>query len=327
MATPQSEVPGVRIGPSGKPHLPLGMGGSYYGLDHRQRQGEPDILAAFEAALECGITHFDTATDYGQGYSESLLGRFMTADPSRRERIFLTSKANPDEVSARAIVAAVDASRDRLRTDVIDLYYLHWPRTGQDLRPWMEGLETAREQGKIRAVGVSNFSVPQMDQIAEAGQIDAYQLGFNLLWRFGEQDIVPYCADHRVALVVYSALAHGILSGKYDRQLAFTTGDQRWTISLFRDDVWPQVYEAVEEMKQLAANNHLSLSHLAVRWLLSNPAVAAVLVSAKNRSQVLANAQALTVKIPDGVLDELTAISDRARPAIPDEGNPFGYHP
>ncbi len=303
------------------------MGGSFYGLDHAHRQGEADILAALETALDVGITHFDTATGYGDGYSERLLGRFLNAVPERRERIFLASKANLDDISAPAIIAEIDGSRSRLQTDVIDLYYLHWPRTGKDMRPWMDGLETARQQGKIRTIGVSNFSVPQMQALAEVGQIDAYQLGYNLLWRFAEADILPYCAQHGIAVIVYSALAHGILSGKYPRQLDFVPGDQRWSITLFKPDVWPQVYAAMTDFKQVADQAGVPLSQLALRWLLRQPAVTSVLVSAKNRAQALANYAALTVDISDSVLDQLTLLSDRVRQVIPDEGNPFGYHP
>jgi myo-inositol catabolism protein IolS len=325
--TAESLLPRVKIGRSEKHHLPLGMGGSFYGLDHQNHQGETEILAALEAALENGMTHFDTATDYGDGYSERLLGRFMSADTNWRERIFLASKANLNDISVQAIITAIDSSCERLQTDIIDLYYLHWPRTGQDMRPWMEGLEIARQKGMIRAIGVSNFSITQMEQIAEVGRVDAYQLGYNLLWRFGEKDILPYCARHGIAVVAYSALAHGILSGKYARELEFASGDQRWTISLFKNDVWPQVHDAVEAFKRVAARGNYSLSHLALRWLLRQPAVTSVLVSAKNPQQVLANRQALEVEIPDSVLDELTVLSDRVIQAIPDEGNPFGYHP
>ena len=325
--TIKSLLPPVEIGQSEKLHLPLGMGGSFYGLDHQQHQGETDILAALEAALELGITHFDTATGYGDGYSERLLGRFMRSETNRRERIFLASKVDLDTISPAAIIAAIDASLERLQTDVIDLYYLHWPRTGRDMRPWMEGLETARQQGKIRAIGVSNFSVSQMEQLAEVGQIDVCQLGYNLLWRFDEKDIIPYCVAHNISIVVYSALAHGILSGKYKRQLEFVPSDQRWGISLFKPDVWQHVYSGVETMKQVAARAGFSLANLSLRWLLRQKGVNSVLASAKNKQQVLANAHALEIKIPDSVLDELTAISDRVIQGIPDEGTPFDYHP
>lgn len=319
-----SLLPSVQIGRSKKRLLPLGVGGSFYGLDHGSQQGEADILDAFEAALEKGLTHFDTATGYGGGYSERLMGRFMA---DRRDGIFLASKAHMDDLSAQAMIAAIDASRARLQTDYIDLYYLHWPRTGKDMRRWMEGLETARQQGKIRAVGVSNFTVEQMQSLAEVGRIDAYQLGYNLLWRFSEKDVLSYCVKHDIDVVVYSALAHGILSGKYGRTLDFAPGDQRWRITLFRADVWPQVYEGVEAFKQLAAREGIPLAHLALRWLLRQPGVKSVLVSAKNRQQVLDNRQALDVDIPDEVMKKLTALSDQVMQSVPDEGNPFSYHP
>lgn len=322
-----SEFAPVKIGRSEKWHCPLGMGGSFYGLDHSSREGEADILAAMAEALEQGITHFDTGSGYGGGYSERLIGRFMAAEPGRREQIFLASKYSADDISAEDMSRAIDASRERLQTDVIDLYYIHWPRTGKDLRPWMEALETARAQGRIRAIGVSNFSVDQMAQIAEVGTIDAHQLGYNLLWRFDEADIIPYCIENNIAVVVYSALAHGILAGKYNRLLDFVPDDQRWRITLFREDVWPQVYAATEDLKQVATRARHSLVHLALRWLLSREGVTAVLVSAKNPQQVQNNVAALQGEIPAAVLDELTAISDLAHQNIPDEGNPFGYHP
>jgi myo-inositol catabolism protein IolS len=319
--------PTVQIGQSAKRLTRLGMGGSFYGLDHNQQQGEDDILAAMQVALDNGITHFDTASGYGNGYSERLLGRFMAADSSRRDRIFLASKFASDDMNAAKMVEAVDASRARLQTDMIDLYYIHWPRTGKDLRPLMEGLETARQQGKIQAIGVSNFSVAQMAQIAEVGHIDAHQLGYNLLWRYAEQDIIPYCIEHQIAVVVYSALAHGILAGKYARQLEFVPDDQRWSILLFRPDLWSQIYDSVEGFKSLAANADHPLLHLALQWLLHQAGVTSVLVSAKDEKQALANIAAFKSEILDSVLNELTVLSDRIAWQIPNEGNPFGYHP
>jgi myo-inositol catabolism protein IolS len=321
------DVSPVRIGPDSRLHAPLGMGGSFYGIERWGSQEEADVLAALETALDNGITHFDTATGYADGHSETLIGRFMAEDPSRRERIFLASKSNPEAITAQSILRDIDASCTRLQTDVIDLYYLHWPQTGKDLRPWMEGLETARQQGKIRAVGVSNFSVEQMEQIAEVGRIDAHQLGYNLLWRFAERDLIPYCVEQQIAVVVYSALAHGILAGKYPRQLAFAPGDQRWTITLFRDSVWENIYDDVQSLKMVAERAGRSLAHLALRWLLQQSGVTCVLVSAKNARQAAENAKALQIDIPAEVFSALTAISDRAISKIPDEGNPFGHHP
>jgi aryl-alcohol dehydrogenase-like predicted oxidoreductase len=192
----------------------------------------------------------------------------------------------------------------------------------------MEGLETARQQGKIRAIGVSNFSVEDMQQVAQVGKIDAHQLPYNLLWRFGEQDIIPYCVDHDIAVVTYSSIAHGILVGRFEREQSFPVGDQRLSgIVLFRNHVWPEVYAGVEAFKEVAERAGRSLVHLAIRWLIHQPGVTSVLVGARNSRQAVSNAQALDYEIADSVFDELTAISDRLMRVIPDEGNPYAHHP
>ncbi|HEX2864839.1 MAG TPA: aldo/keto reductase [Deinococcales bacterium] len=326
MATPPSSVPILKT-PAGRPLSPLGLGGSQYGLDHARGEGEADLLAAYRAALDAGLTHLDTATDYGQGYSERLIGRFLAAEPGRREAVFLASKANLDDVSAMAVRAAIQASLERLGVDALDLYYLHWPRTGRDPRPWMEGLEGARQAGLIRWVGVSNFSVPDLERLSEVGRVDACQVGYNLLWRFAEADLLPYCRERGVAVVAYSSLAHGILSGRYAESLAFAPGDQRWSIALFRPGVWPRVHAVVQEMKRRSEARGLTLAHAALRWLLAQPGVASALVSARTPEQVRSFSAALEADVPPDLLVELSALSDSLQPALPDEGNPFGYHP
>jgi myo-inositol catabolism protein IolS len=305
----------------------LGLGGWTYGP--RQWTGEEDshLLGAMEMALECGITHFDTATNYGDGYSERLIGRFLTAVPGRRDCIFLASKANPDEISAKSMLKAIDNSRSRMRVDTIDLYYIHWPQFNKDLRPWIEGLETARKQGKIRFVGVSNFSITQMEQVSKAGRIDAHQLAYNLLWRFNERDLIPFCANHNIKVITYASLAHGILAGQYDRHLNIPEGDQRSNILLFRPDVWPIIFKTVSEMKAVADRMHRSLTHLALGWLLSRRDITTVLVGARNPEQVEFNAKSTKEDVPVEVLDELNAISKRAMQQIPQEGNLYNYYP
>ncbi|NWG76480.1 MAG: aldo/keto reductase, partial [Rubrivivax sp.] len=232
--------PPVRIGPVAKDHSPLGLGCWSFGPDQWSGKEDANLLAAMDAALRCGITHFDTAADYGDGYSERLVGRFLAS--GQRDRVFLASKANIDKMDARHMLEQVEASRARLQTDLIDLFYIHWPRTGKDMRPVMEGLETARRRGLIGAIGVSNFSVEQMEQVSETGHIDVHQLNYNLFWRYREQDIIPYCVDHQIAIVTYGSAAHGILGGRFSRHLNLPEGDQRREILLFRDDVWPHVY-------------------------------------------------------------------------------------
>ena len=326
MGTQNALLP-VHIGPGSKQSARLALGCWSFGSKQWTGQEDDHLLAAMATALDNNITHFDTAVDYGDGYSELLIGRFLSEDPARRERVFLASKENPAEVSAAHMLAAVDGSRQRMQTDLIDLYYIHWPRTGTDLRPLMEGLETARQQGKIGAVGVSNFSVEQMAQVAEVGTIDAHQLNYNLFWRYKEQDVIPYCVENQIAIVTYSSIAHGILSGKFERALMLSEGDQRHGILLFRDDVWPHIYEAVEQLKALAAEVNRPLVHLAIRWVLHQQGITSVLVGARNARQVEQNVEAMEGEIPDWVFERMTVLSDETLRHIPNLGNVYGYYP
>lgn len=315
-----SDLVRIPLGTNPLPLLPMAQGGSWYAQDAE----DAALLEALEAAYAAGIRHFDTAAGYGNGRSERLLGSVLRG---RRDSVFLASKAHGDDLTAAASLAQVDGSLARLGVDFIDLYYIHWPRAGRDMRPVMEGLEQARLQGKIGAVGVSNFSVAQMQQVAEVGRIDVHQLGLNLLWRYAEISAIPYCRDHGIAVVAYSALGHGILTGKFGRDPGLAPGDQRHSILPFRADIWPHVHAGVEQMKTLAAELGLPLSTLAIRWILSRPGVHAVVVGARNRAQVTANVAALEPNLPAAVMTRLSAISDEIMAHVPDAGNLFNHYP
>ncbi len=310
----------VRLGASPLALLPMAQGGSWYATD-----AENDALTgALEAAYAAGLRHFDTAAGYGAGRSEELLGSFLA---DKRDTVFLASKANPPELTASAMLAMIEASLKRLRTDVIDLYYIHWPRAGQDMRPVMEGMERARAQGKIGAIGVSNFSVAEMRQVEEVGTIAANQLGYNLLWRHRERDVIPYCRRRGIAVITYSALAHGILTGKFGRTPELAPGDQRHTILPFRADIWPHVYAGTEKLKALAGELGLPLATLAVRWILERPGIHSVVVGARRRDQASANVAALAPAIPASAYAAMTTISDDIATHIPDVGNLFNHYP
>jgi myo-inositol catabolism protein IolS len=314
----------VRIGGNFPPLLPLGLGGSWFVPYSTPGEEDARLMDAIDAAYEGGVRHFDTAGGYGNGHSEEIYAGFLSG---KRGDVFLASKADPTEVTAQAMMAEVEASLRRLRTDYIDLYYIHWPRSGIDMRPRMEALERARREGQIRAVGVSNFSVSQMREVQEVGRIDAHQLGYNLLWRYAERDLIPFCRQHGIAVVTYSTLAHGILTGKFDKVPDLPPGDQRHNILPFRSDIWPYVHGGVERLKAIAAELGRPLQHLAIRWTIARPGVASVLIGARSRAQAEANVAALSGEIPDDVFDRMTAVSDEIMRHVPDEGNLFNHYP
>lgn len=313
----------LRIGGS-PPLLPVAFGGSLYTPASAGGTQEADFAGAIAAAYEAGIRHFDTAAGYAGGRSEEIYGDFVAG---RRGEIFLASKANPADPGGAAMAAAVDDSLRRLKTDHIDLFYIHWPRGGADMRPRMEALEAARRAGKIGAVGVSNFSVAEMQQVQEVGRIDAHQLGYNLLWRHAERDVIPYCAANGIAVVAYSTLAHGILTGKFGPTPDLSGDDQRHRVLPFRADIWPHVHGGVEELKGVARAAGRPLAHLAIRWSLARPGIDAVVVGARSRAQCEANLAALGGAIDPAVFERMTAISDMIAAHVPDEGNLFDYRP
>ena len=315
-----STIHTVKLGSSPKALLPMALGGSWYATD----AVDGSLIGAMEAAYDGGLRHFDTAASYGHGRSEELLGNFLAG---KRDSVFLASKADPPELTALSILAAVEASLKRLRTEAIDLYYIHWPRAGRDMRPVMEGLELARRQGKIAAIGVSNFSVAQMRQVEEVGTIDVHQLGYNLVWRHTEHELIPYCQRRGIAVIAYSALAHGILTGKFGRKLALAPGDQRHTILPFRADIWPHVFAGVEKLRSLAQEIGVPLATLAIRWILNRPGIDSVVVGARSREQSSANLAALVPTVPAGAYQAMTAISDEIVAHVPDVGNLFNHYP
>ena len=316
-------MPTTRIPPVGRCHGVLGLGCWAFGGAQWGGQDDGDSIQAMQAALEWGMNHFDTAEGYGRGHSEEVVGRFLAG---RRDEVFLATKGflGADNFD---MTDKVEASRRRLGTDWIDLYYIHWPRKGRDMRPAMASLARAQAAGKIGAIGVSNFSVEQMEQVSEAGPIAAHQLCYNLFWRFPEREVIGYCAEHGIAVVTYSSIAQGILTGKFPRQVTFPAGDQRPSTVLFRPDVWPHVYEGVEELKSLAAETGRPLTDLAIRWVARRRAVTSVLVGARGAAQVRLNAAAMSGEVPDGVFDRMTEVGDRVMRHVPDEGNIFGIDP
>ena len=231
-------------------------------------------------------------------------------------------------MTAAAMMAEVDGEPAApRRPTIIDLYYIHWPRTGQDMRPAMEGLETARAQGKIRAVGVSNFSVEQM-RAGAGGRQDRRppaRLQPALALRRGRRHSRS-AAEHGIAVVTYSSLAHGILTGKFARDPGLRDGDQRHRILPFRADIWPHVYEGVEKLKAIAAEPRPSARRISPSAGASRgPASPSVVVGARNARAGRGQRRGARRRDPArNASTRMTAISDEIVPHVPNEGNLFG---
>lgn len=301
---------------------PLGIGCWAFGRTGWGEQRDEDSFAAMDAAWRRGVRHWDTAIAYGDGHSERLLGEFLRG---RRDEVCLATKGVPGE-HPDSIIGLIESSLEHLETDRIDIYYLHWPRRGIDLRPHAERLEQLRERGVLRWIGVSNFSVEDMRQVGEACHVDVHQTCLNLFWRRAEADVMPYCTRHDIAVVAYSPLAQGILAGRFAEHPTFADNDGRRDTVFFRPEVWPELHGAVGDLQRLAASVARPVHHLALQWVAHERGVS-IVVGVRNGQQAEDAATALRDPIPAELLQAATAISDRVCTHLPDVPNIFAYDP
>ena len=268
------------------------------------------IIHAMQAALEAGITTFDTAEIYGDGYSEELVGRALA---DRRERVVLATKVFANHLRFNQVIEACEQSLRRLQTEVIDLYQIHWPSGsfGSEVVPMgetMAALNQLKEQGKIRAIGVSNFSRVQIEEAAQYGHIESLQPPYSLFWRGVETDQLPYCIEHNLTVMAYSSLAQGLLTGKFDAAHRFPDGDIRSKNKLFHPPLYDTALAALAELHPIAHRHRTTIGNLALAWLLAQPQTTAI-VGVRNAIQAQENAKAADIRLSAQDLEDINAIS------------------
>lgn len=267
-------------------------GGPYWG-DRDERES----IATIRAALDEGINLFDTAEAYADGYSEIVLGRALAG---QRHQALIATKVSPANLSRDGVQRACENSLRRLNTDYIDLYQVHWPNHEVPLSETMASLESLRGQGKVRAIGVSNFGVGDLTEALANGRIETNQLPYSLLWRAIEYEIAPECLRHGVGILCYSPLAQGLLTGSYT--CADEVPEGRACTRLFADvrpgtrhgqpGCEPETFATIDALRRLADEAAVPMSSIALAWLLQQPGVSAAIVGARNPTQLRANLHA-----------------------------------
>jgi len=256
---------------------------------------EAQSIATIHAALDRGITLIDTAPVYGFGESEELIGRAL-ADGGRRRRVVLATKAAIDwtadhqpfrNASAARIEQEAEDSLRRLRTDVIDLYQVHWPDPQTPVEETAAAMARLYRDGKIRAIGVSNFSPAQMEAFRQAAPLHASQPPHNLFERNVEQEILPYCHKTGITTLTYGALCRGLLSGRMRPESQFPGDDLRNIDPKFQPPRFAQYLAAVDRLDRLAQERYgRRVLHLALRWLLDREGVGIALWGARRPDQL-----------------------------------------
>ncbi|MFB2917524.1 MULTISPECIES: aldo/keto reductase [Aerosakkonema] len=270
---------------------------------------DSETIKAMRAAFEAGITTIDTAEVYGNGHSEQIVAQALS---DVRDRVVYATKVFANHLKYDSVIEACDRSLKNLQTDYIDLYQIHWPSGAFNseivpIEETMRAMNDLKQQGKIRAIGVSNFSRAQIQEASQYGRIDSLQPPYSLFWRQVEKDTMPYCIENNISIIAYSSLAQGLLTGKFGLGHKFQQGDNRIKNKLFMGENYERAQAALNKLRPIAERHQCTLAQLTLAWLIAQPQTNAI-VGARNSDQSVQNAKAADVKLSADELAEIDAI-------------------
>ncbi len=290
---------------------------------------DTDSIRAIHACQDHGITSIDTAPIYGFGHSESILGEAIKGNRANYEILtkagmrweksmgdyYFTTRDNDGNTrdvykysGKESLIKECEDSLKRLGTDYIDLYQIHWPDLTTPIEEAMEAFRVLLEQGKIRAAGVCNYSVDQMQEATGVLELCSNQVPYSMVRREIETEIVPWCLKSDCSILAYSPLQRGLLTGKITPDYPFAPGDSRPELPHFKAKNLIKTNQFLDEIRPLAEDKGATLSQLVIRWTLHQRGITVALVGARNEIQVSQNAGAMEIELSK---EELTFISKK----------------
>ncbi len=286
------------------------IGGSNWGP-----YDEAEALRALETAFDVGVTMVDTAPAYGSGRAEELIGK---AIKGRREKVVIATKCGLDinngfrrDLTPPFLERELENSLRRLNTDCIDLYQPHWPDPDTPMEYTMEALLRFQSGGKIRYIGVSNFTADDLRDAFAFAPVLTLQPPYSLLDRKVEEEIQPFCLSHGVAMLTYGSLGAGMLTGKYTAPPRFKKSDARsFFYPFFQEKYWPRVNALVDRLRAMADEKGVRPGHIAIAWLLGKEGVAGTIVGARSPEQVKDNLGGADCTLAPEEVRELDKLSD-----------------
>ncbi|WHX27924.1 aldo/keto reductase [Virgibacillus halodenitrificans] len=301
----------VKLGKSDLQVFPVGLGTNAVGghniypnmLDEEQGK---DIV---RAALDNGINFLDTAFIYGPERSEELVGEVLK--DYKRDEVVLATKGAHEFIGERTVMnnsptflkQQVEDSLRRMETDYIDLYYIHFPDEDTPKDEAVGALKELRDQGKIRSIGVSNFSLEQLKEANKDGYVDVIQSEYNLLHRDAEKEMFPYTSKENITFIPYFPLESGLLAGKYDTSTKFT--DIRAKKPSFQGEAFKENLKKVEKLREIANAYGEEVAHIVLAWYFSRPSLDVVIPGAKRAHQVKENKRAGEIKLTKETIQEI----------------------
>lgn len=276
---------------------PIGLGANAVGGHNiYPNLDEQNGIEIIKIAVDNGMNFIDTAYSYGMGRSEELIGQAMK-EIGRRSDIVIATKGAQNKVNGKKVIdnspaflkQTVDDSLRRLQTDYLDLFYIHQPDEGTPKDEAVGALQELKEAGKIRAIGVSNFSMSQLTEANKDGYIDAFQGEYNLLNRSADSEYFPYMEEHHISFIPYFPLVSGLLAGKYNSKTVFPDDDLRSKQVHFHGEQFQSNLAKVERIRNIAKAKNVDVVHIVLAWYLTRPAIDAIIPGAKSPDQVLDN--------------------------------------
>ncbi len=259
-------------------------------------QDDEEAIGAIRRALELGMNWIDTAAVYGLGHSEELVARALKGVPEAdRPYVFTKCSLVWDEnrevhnvLKKDSVKRECEDSLRRLQVDSIDLYQIHWPNPDPDIEEGWEALAELKEEGKVRHIGVSNFDVGQMERIKEIAPVETLQPPYNMLNRGIEKEILPYCQQNDIGVIVYSPMRSGLLTGKMTRERVqnLPSDDWRRNSEDFNEPKLSENLKLVEKLEEIGGRHGRSPGEVAIAWTLRHPAVTAAIVGGRRPEQV-----------------------------------------
>jgi aryl-alcohol dehydrogenase-like predicted oxidoreductase len=306
-----------RLGRRGPEISVIGAGMWAAGGDEWGRQDERHSIDAIKCAVAHGVNWVDTAPTYGLGLSEELVGRAMARlPPSERpmvftkcSRVWSVDGAVRSDLSPESLRRECEASLTRLGVEAIDLYQIHQPAPEADLEDGWETLIGLRDEGKVRHIGVSNFSVAQLERLRRIASVESMQPPYSLIDRRIEGMIMSYCRQHEIGVIVWSPLMRGLLAGHFgpDSIAALPTGDTRRDDPEFQEPRLSRNLALVERLRRVARRHDRTPAQVAIAWTLRDPVITGAIVGMRNAEHAETIAAAAAIELSPEDLDELAA--------------------
>ncbi|MEK4283153.1 MULTISPECIES: aldo/keto reductase [Ureibacillus] len=301
----------VRLGKSDFYVNPIGLGANAVGGHNiHPHLSETEGKELVRVAIKNGINFIDTAYLYGLGRSEELIGEVLK-EMGNRDELIIATKVGAKIVDGQRVMdnsplflkEEVEKSLQRLKTDYIDLLYIHFPDEQTPKDEAIGALKELKDEGKIRAIGVSNFSLEQLQEANKDGYVDVVQEHYNLIYRDAEKEMFPYTLKNQIAFIPYFPLASGLLTGKYTKDTEIP--EYRQKSQFFQKETYEKIVEKVERLRTIAQSKDVEVANVVLAWYLTREAVTAIIPGAKCAAQVLNNLKTAKVSLSKEEIEEI----------------------